>query len=70
MRSIVKNSFDMNEIVLDLTKLSPETQDSLKTRAIREGKPMKLLLAELIEAKTETILKAAGDVETPPAATV
>jgi len=67
---MVKKSIDMNEIVLDLTKLTPETQDALKTRAIREGKPMKLLLAELIEAKTETILKASGDVETSPTETV
>jgi len=60
----------MNEIVLDLSKFTPETQDALKTRAIREGKPMKQLLYELIEVKTEEILKAAGDVETPPTATV
>ena len=56
----------MNEIVLDLTKFSPEIQDALKSRAIREGKPMKSLLMEIIENKTDAILAAVSDARNPP----
>lgn len=58
--------FYMNEIVLDLTKFNPEIQDALKSRAIREGKPMKALLVEIIENKTDAILAAVGDARNPP----
>lgn len=50
----------MNEIVIDITKFSEEVQDFLKDRAVREGRPLKMLLAELIESTTQTILRAAG----------
>lgn len=51
----------MNEIVIDITKFSPEVQNALKDRAVREGKPMKQLLADLIAATTQTIIRAAGE---------
>ena len=51
----------MNEIVIDLEKFSPEVQNALKDRAVREGKPMKQLLAELIADTTQTIISAAGE---------
>jgi hypothetical protein len=54
----------MNEIVIDLTTFSPEVQNALKDRAVREGKPMKQLLSELIADTTETILRAAGQEKT------
>ncbi len=53
----------MNEIVIDITKFSPDVQDALKDRAVSEGKPMKQLLAEMIAATTETIIQAAGEGE-------
>lgn len=51
----------MNEIVIDISNFSPEVQDALKNRAVREGKPMKQLLADLIATTTQTILSAAGE---------
>jgi hypothetical protein len=51
----------MNEIVIDISNFSPEVQDALKARAVREGKPMKQLLADLIATTTQTILSAAGE---------
>jgi plasmid stability protein len=47
----------MNEIVIDLSNFPQETQDALKIRAVREGKPMKRLLAELIQSSSEKILR-------------
>ena len=51
----------MNEIVIDLDKFSPKVRDALKDRAVREGKPMKALLLEMIETTTQTINTAAGE---------
>lgn len=53
----------MNEIVVDISKFKPEVQEELRKQAVRTRTPMKLLLANLIEKTTETILKAAGDEE-------
>lgn len=50
----------MNEIVIDIDKLPKAVREELKERAIREQKPLKVLLAEIIEETTETILTAAG----------
>lgn len=50
----------MNEIVIDISKFSPEVQNALRDQAIREKKPMKQLLAEIIQSTSETILAAAG----------
>jgi len=47
----------MNEIVIDLSNFPQETQDALKLRAVREGKPMKRLLSALIQASAEKILR-------------
>lgn len=49
----------MNEIVINLANFSPEIQETLKDRAVREGKPMKQLLADLIATSTQSILSAA-----------
>lgn len=51
----------MNEIIIDISKFSPEVQDALKDRAVREGKPIKQLMAELIDSTTQTIISAAGE---------
>lgn len=49
----------MNEIVIDISKFTPEVQNALRDRAVREGKPMKQLLADLIATSTQSILSAA-----------
>jgi len=54
----------MNEIVIDLDRFTPEQQEALKDRAVREGKPMKHLLAEIIATTTQTILLTASACET------
>jgi phenylpyruvate tautomerase PptA (4-oxalocrotonate tautomerase family) len=51
----------MNEIVIDISNFSPEVQNALKDRAVREGKPMKQLLADLIATTTQAVLTAAGE---------
>lgn len=50
----------MNEIVIDLSKFSEEVQEALKERAVREAKPMKLLMAEIIAANAQAILTASA----------
>lgn len=50
----------MNEIVIDLDKFPQAVRDELKARAIRERKPLKNLLAEMIAETTETILAVAN----------
>ena len=60
-QGLVKVSFDMNEIVIDLDSLPDETQQALKSRAVREGKPMKQLLAELINNASDAILNSSSE---------
>ena len=50
----------MNEIVIDLEDFSEPVQEELKDQAVRQGKPMKQLMAGMIEKTTLTILEAAG----------
>lgn len=51
----------MNEIVIDISKFRPEVVEALRDQAVRERKPMKQLLAEIIERTSETIIAAAGE---------
>lgn len=57
----------MNEIVIDLAQFPEAIQEALKNRAVREGKPLKILLSELIAANAETILRTAGEADKPAA---
>ena len=50
----------MNDIVIDFDKFSAPVQDALRDQAIREKKPMKQLLAEIIQSTSETIISTAG----------
>ena len=56
----------MNEIVIDLNYFTPDIQEALRDRAVREGKPMKQLLSELIATTTQTILLTAAEGSTAP----
>lgn len=51
---------DMNDIVIDFDKFPDAVKDALRDQAIREKKPMKVLLAEIIQSTSETIISAAG----------
>jgi len=53
----------MNEIVIDLDQFPPAVQEALRDRAIREKKPMKAILAEIIRETSAAIVAAAGGKE-------
>lgn len=53
----------MNEIVIDISKFPEPLQEALREKAIREKKPMKKVLAEIIESTSQTILATAAEIE-------
>ena len=50
----------MNEIVIDIDKFSDPVREELKARAVRERKPLKHLMAEMVAEATETIIAVAN----------
>ena len=53
----------MNEIVIDLSQFPAALQEALRNQAIREMKPMKQLLAEIIRNTSATIVSVATESE-------
>jgi len=51
----------MNEIVIDISKFPEPLQEALRERAIRERKPLKQVLSEIIADTSSAILKTAGE---------
>lgn len=56
----VESDLDMNDIVIDFDQFSDPVKEALRDQAVREKKPMKALLAEIIQSTSETIISASG----------
>ena len=51
----------MNQIVIDLNQFPKPVQEALKDQAIKEKKPLKQVLAEIIKETSETIVATSGE---------